>query len=69
LIGLFQEINKITNNTTVATVEESSRDTSVSSTTSSANSMNVVINIGWEIVVDNMGDIRDVESLKTIQSA
>jgi hypothetical protein len=62
LVGLLQEINQITNNTSVATVEESCRDTCVTSTTSTTNSVNVVIDVGWEIIVDDVGDIGNVKT-------
>jgi hypothetical protein len=62
LVSLLQEVNQITNDTSVAAVEESSGDTSVTGTSGTTDSMNVVINVGWKIVVDDMGDIRDVKS-------
>jgi hypothetical protein len=61
LVSLLQEINEITDNTSVATVEEGSRDTSVSSTSCTTNSVNVIINVGGEIVVNDVRHIRDVE--------
>jgi hypothetical protein len=62
LISLLQEVNQITNDTSVAAVEESSGDTSVTGTSSTTDSVNVVINVGWEIVIDDMGDIWYIES-------
>ena len=62
MVSLLQEVNQITNDASVAAVEESGGDTSVTSTSSTTDSMNVVINVGWEIIVDDMGDIRDVKS-------
>jgi hypothetical protein len=62
LVGLLQEIDQITNNTSVATVEECCRDTCVTSTTSTTNSVNVVIDVGWEIIVDDVGDIGNVKT-------
>jgi len=46
LVGLFQQIEEVPNNTTVATVEERGRNTSVSGTTSTTNAMNVVVDVG-----------------------
>jgi hypothetical protein len=62
LVGLLQEVNEITNNTTVAAVEESSRDTGVTSATCTADSVNIVIDVGWKIIVDDMSDIWYVQT-------
>jgi hypothetical protein len=61
-MSLLQEINKITDDTTIATVEESSGDTGVTSTTSSSNTMNVIVDISREIVVDDMLHVGDIET-------
>ena len=58
----FQEVKQVSNNATIATIEEGRRETGVSSTTSSANTMDIVVDIGWEIVVDHMGDHGDVQA-------
>lgn len=46
----------------VATVEERRRRSSVSGTTGTTNAVNVVVNVGGEIVVDDVRDVGDVES-------
>jgi hypothetical protein len=62
LVGLLEKLKKITDNTSVATVEEGSGDTSVTCTTSTTDSVNVVINIGWKIVIDNVDNVRDIQT-------
>ena len=57
-MGFFQEVKQVSNNATIATIEECRRETGVSSTTSSANTMNIVVDIGWEIVIDHMGNLK-----------
>ena len=62
LVSLLEEVNHVANNTTVSTVEESSGNTGVTSTTSTTDTVNVVINVGGKIVVDNVGDIRNIQT-------
>lgn len=61
LVGLLQELKEVTDNTAVATVEESGGDTSVAGTSGTTDTVNIVVNVSWEIVVDNVGDIRNIE--------
>lgn len=62
LVGLLEELNEIANDTTVATVEEGSGDTSVTGTSSTTDSVDVVIDIGWEIVVDDVGNVWNIQT-------
>ena len=62
LVGLLEKVNQLANDTAVATVEESSGNTSVSGTTGTTDTVNVVINVSGEIVVDNVGDVGDIET-------
>jgi hypothetical protein len=62
LVSLLEELNQLADNTTVATVEESSGNTSVSSTTSTTDTVNVVVNVSGKVVVDDVGDVRDIQS-------
>lgn len=62
LVGLLQEVDQITNNTAVAAVEEGSRDTSVAGTASTTDTMDIVVNVGGKIVVDDMLNIRNIET-------
>lgn len=61
-MSLFEKFNQIPNNTTIATVEERCRDTSVTRTSSTTDTVHIVVNVGGEIVVDNVLDIRDVQT-------
>ncbi len=62
LVGLLEKLKEVTDDTTVATVEERSGDTSVTGTSSTTNAVNVVIDISWEIVVDDMGDVWNIKT-------
>ena len=59
-MSFLEQFDQITNNATVATVEEGSRETSVAGTTGTTNTMNVVVNVGRKIVVDNVSDLKIV---------
>ena len=61
-MSLLEELKEVANDTTVATVEEGSGQTSVTSTTSAANAVNIVIDVGRKIVVHNVSDVGDVQS-------
>jgi hypothetical protein len=62
LVGLLEQVEEIPNDTTVATVEESSCDTSVPGTTSTTDTMDIVVNVSRQIVVDDVGDVRNIQS-------
>lgn len=62
LVGLLQELNKVSDHAAVATVEERSGNTSVSSTTRATDAVDVVINVGGEVVVDDVGDIGNIQT-------
>jgi hypothetical protein len=80
LVGLLQKINEITDNTTVTTVEECSRDTRISSTSSTTDSVNVIVNVSWEVVVDDVSDfgilalrfqigIKGIHTIRDVQAS
>lgn len=62
LVSLLQEVEQVTDNTTVATVEESSGDTSVTGTTGTTDTVDIVINVSGQIVVDNVSDVGDIQT-------
>lgn len=62
LVGLLEKLEELADDTTVATVEESSSNTGVASTAGTTDTMNVVINVGGEIVVDNVGDVGNIQT-------
>ena len=53
---------KATNDVFIVTVEECGGDTRATGTTSTTNAMNVVIDVGGKVVVDDMGDVGDIET-------
>ncbi|CAH0053234.1 unnamed protein product [Clonostachys solani] len=62
LVGFLEELHKLSDDTTVATVEEGSGNTRVSSTTSTTNTVDVVVNVSRQVIVDDVGDIGDIET-------
>jgi hypothetical protein len=69
LVGLLEKFHKFSDNSTVATVEESSGNTSVSSTAGTTNTMDVVVNVGREIIVDDVGDVGNIETTSSHSSS
>jgi hypothetical protein len=63
LVGLLEQLEEITDDTTVATVEERCGDTSVSGTSSTTDAVDVVVNVSGEIVVDNVCDLLNISFL------
>jgi hypothetical protein len=62
LVGLFQQVKEIAYDSAIAAVEESSGNTSVSSSSGTTDSMNVVVNVCGEVIVDDMSNVRYVQS-------
>jgi hypothetical protein len=61
LVCLLQQVDQITDNTSVAAIEESSRDSRVPSPPGTTDSVNVIIDVCGQIVVDNVGNIGDIK--------
>jgi hypothetical protein len=57
LVGLLEEIDEVADNTAVTTVEESSGNTSVSCTSGTTDAVNVIVDVGGQVVVDHVGHI------------
>lgn len=62
MIRLFEELNQIFTNVAVSSVEEGSRSTDVSCTTSSTDTVSVLGNVVGEIVEDDVSDVGDIET-------
>jgi hypothetical protein len=62
LVGFPEKLNKVTDDVPVTTVEEGSGVTRVSGTAGTTDTMDVVVNVRREIVID---DVRDVGNIKT----
>jgi hypothetical protein len=60
LVGFLEQLDEVANNSTIATVEESGGDTSVSGTTGTTDAVDVVVNVGRKIVVDDVGNVRNI---------
>lgn len=62
MFRLSEEFDQVSNDVLVSSVEESGSGTSVTGTTSSTDSVNVVVNVGRKIVVDNVRNVGDIET-------
>jgi hypothetical protein len=62
LVGFPQQLHKIANDVLVAAVEEGSGDTSVAGTTGTTDAMDVIVDVTGEIIVDDVGDVGDVQT-------
>ena len=62
LVSFTEKFDEITDDILVAAVEEGGGYTSVTSTTGTTDTMNVIIDVGGKVIVDDVGDIRDVEA-------
>ena len=62
LIGLLEKIDELSNDGSVTAVEEGRGNTGVSSTAGTTDTMDVVVNIRGQIVVDNVGDIGNIQA-------
>lgn len=61
-MSFFEELDHVSDDTAVATIEESCRFPSITSTAGTSNTMNIVVDIGWKIVVDNVSDIGNIQA-------
>lgn len=62
LVSLLQKVNKLAHDTPVSTVEERSRDTRVTSTTGTTDTVNIIVDVGGKVVVHNVGDVGNIKT-------
>ena len=62
LVCFTKKCYKVTNDVFIVTVEECGGNTRATGTTSTTNAMNVVIDVGGKVIVDDMGDVGDIET-------
>ncbi|KAH3676709.1 hypothetical protein OGATHE_001198 [Ogataea polymorpha] len=62
LVGLAKKFNQVFHNVLVSSVDKGSGDTSISCSSCSSDTVDVVVNIVWKIIVDHMSHIRDIQS-------
>lgn len=62
LVGLPEELEQVSHDVFVATVEERCGSTGVSGTTGTTDTMNVVVDVGGQIVVHDVGDVGNIET-------
>ena len=63
-MSLFQELNHVSDDPAIASIEECRRFTGIASTTRAANAVDIVIDVGRKIIVDNVLYVGYVESYK-----
>jgi len=62
LVCLTKEFDEVTDDVFVTTVEEGGGSASVTGTTSTTDTVDVVIDVGGKVIVDNMGNIGNIET-------
>ena len=62
LVCLTKKLDKVTDDVFVTTVEEGGGTTSVAGTTGTTDTVNVIIDVGGKVIIDNMGDIGNIET-------
>lgn len=62
LVRLLQEVNQVAHDTAVSTVEESGGHTGIAGTTGTTDTVDIVIDVGGQIVVDDVSDVGDIET-------
>ena len=62
MVRFTKQLNEVTDDVLVATVEEGGGNTSVTGTTGTTNTVNVIIDIGRKVKVDNMGNVWDIKA-------
>ncbi|ROV91474.1 hypothetical protein VSDG_07154 [Cytospora chrysosperma] len=62
LVGLLEKVNQLPHDTPIAAVEERGRDTSVTSTAGTTDTVHVVVDVSGQIVVHDVGDVGNIET-------
>ena len=62
MVGLFQEVDEVTSNVAVATVEKGGRGTGVSGTSGTTDSVSVLGDVVGQVVQDDVHDVGDIET-------
>ena len=62
LFCFYQQIQKITNNIWIFIIEEWSCKTDITDTSGTTNTMDIFINIGWQVEIDYMTNIWDIKT-------
>ena len=68
LVGLTEELDEVPDDVAVTTVEKRSRDTDVTSTTSTTDTVYIVVDVRREVVVDDMRDVGDIKTASSDSS-
>ena len=62
MVGFPQQLKKVTDDVAVSAVEEGGGDTDVAGTTSTTDTVDVVVDVRGKFVVDDVGDVGDIET-------
>ena len=61
LVRLPKELDEVTNDVAVTPIEEGSGDSDITRTSSTADTMDIVIDVRREIVIDDVGDVGNIQ--------
>lgn len=61
-MSLLEKLDHVSDNPAISTVEKCRGFTSISCTTGTTNAVDVVIDVRWEVVIDNVSDIVYIEA-------
>lgn len=62
LVGFPQQLDEFLDDVLVASVEERGTDSDVTSTTRATNTMNIVVDVAGQVVVDDVSDVGDIQA-------
>jgi hypothetical protein len=62
LVRLSEKFHKVTYNILISTIEEGCTNASIASAARTSNTMDVIIDVRRKIIVDDMGDVGNVET-------
>ena len=62
LVRLTKQLEEVADNVTVATVEESSGNTDVTRATSTTDTMDVIVDVRGQVIIDDVCDVGNIET-------
>lgn len=62
LVGFRQQLNQVRTNVAILVVEEARGNAQVAHSTSTTNTVDILLDIRWQIVVDDVFDVRNIQA-------
>lgn len=62
MVGLLEEVDQVSHDAPIAAVEEGSRDTRVTSTAGTTDTVHIVVDVGGQVIVHNVRDVGNIET-------